>query len=46
MGWRGWMMYGWWWMGGGGRGDGVYGRAGGRRAEMIGDGSRTAVGTP
>jgi hypothetical protein len=30
-------------MGGGGRGDGAYGRVAGRRAEMIGDGSRDAV---
>jgi hypothetical protein len=30
-------------MGGGGRGDGAYGRVGGRRAEMIGDESRDAV---
>lgn len=27
----------------GGRGDGAYGRVGGRRAELIGDGSRDAV---
>jgi hypothetical protein len=29
-------------MGRGGRGDGAYGRVGGRRADLIGDGSRTS----